>query len=50
MFKNNRKRQRNNIKLTNSFQALATVNEIEDNIDVVYATASHQAANEKDRV
>ena len=38
-------KETNNVKLTNSFQALATANDVEDTIDKVFDTTFHQTAN-----
>ena len=43
-------KETNNVKLTNYFQALATANDIEDNIDRVSDSTFNQPANEGDRV
>ena len=43
-------KETNNIKLRNSFQALATANDIEDTIDEVSDTTFYQTVNEKDTV
>ena len=51
MSKNTRNnKETNNVRLTNYFQALATANNIEDNIDQVFDSTFHQPANEGDRV
>ena len=40
----------NNVKLTDSVQALSTANDVEDTIDEVSNTIFHQPANDTDTV